>query len=135
MSKSLGNAIYLSDAADVVVKKVMSMYTDEKHLRVEDPGNIEGNTVFAYLDIFDPEHSKVEELKLHYQKGGLGDVVLKKRLIEVLNTFLEPIRIKRLEYAKDIDQIVNIAVEGSAKVREIAASTMQEVRQAIKLIY
>jgi tryptophanyl-tRNA synthetase len=135
MSKSLGNAIYLSDAADIVAKKVMSMYTDEKHLRVEDPGTIEGNTVFAYLDIFDPEHAQVQELKLHYQKGGLGDVVLKKRLIDVLNSFLEPIRTKRLAFAKDMDHVLNIAIKGSAKVHEIAALTMQEVKDAIKLIY
>ena len=135
MSKSLGNAIYLSDSADVVAKKVMSMYTDPNHLHVQDPGSIEGNTVFAYLDIFDPEQAQVQELKLHYQKGGLGDVTLKKRLIEVLNIFLEPIRVKRLEYAKNMDHVLSIALQGSAKVHEIAGLTMQEVREAIKLMY
>jgi len=95
MSKSLGNAIYLSDSADEVAKKVMQMYTDPDHIRVSDPGKVEGNTVFTYLDIFDPDTQEVAQLKQQYQKGGLGDVVLKKRLIEVLNAFLDPIRERR----------------------------------------
>lgn len=135
MSKSLGNAIYLSDSADVVAKKVMNMYTDPNHVRVQDPGTVEGNTVFAYLDIFDPEQDQVGELKLHYQKGGLGDVILKRRLIEILDHFLEPIRTKRIEYAKDMNQVLHIALEGTEKVKAVAHQTMQEVKQAIKLVY
>src|SRR5439155_15265304 len=88
MSKSLGNAIFLSDSADVVVQKVMQMYTDPGHVRASDPGNIEGNVVFMYLDVFDPDKQEVAKLKEQYQRGGLGDVVVKKRLIEILNTFL-----------------------------------------------
>lgn len=135
MSKSLGNAIYLSDTADVVAQKVMKMYTDPNHLRVQDPGRVEDNTVFAYLDIFDPEQDQVAELKAHYQKGGLGDVLVKKRLIEVLNTVLEPIRIKRMEYAQDMQQILNIALQGTEKVKAVAQQTMSEVKNAINLLY
>lgn len=135
MSKSLGNAIYLSDSADVVAKKVMSMYTDPNHLKVEDPGTVEGNTVFDYLDIFDPAQNEVGELKLQYQKGGLGDVVLKKRLATVLNDMLEPIRHKRSEYDKDLNAVLNIALEGSEKVYAIAQQTMRQVKEAIKLVY
>lgn len=135
MSKSLGNAIYLSDPADVVAKKVMSMYTDPNHLKVSDPGKVEGNTVFTYLDVFDADTAEVEKLKEHYKRGGLGDVVLKKRLIEVLNTMLEPIRMRRAECAQDKQYAMQIVKEGTAKVQEIAKKTMQEVRQAITLNY
>lgn len=135
MSKSLGNAIYLADSADVVAQKVMKMYTDSTHLRVQDPGKIEGNTVFAYLDIFDPEQDKVAALKVQYQKGGLGDVVLKKRLIQVLNTFLEPIRTKRMAYEKDMEYVLSIALKGTEKVKLVAQQTMHQVKQAIKLVY
>lgn len=135
MSKSLGNAIYLSDGADTVAKKVMTMYTDPDHIRVEDPGKIEGNTVFAYLDVFDPDKEGVELLKAQYQKGGLGDVKVKKHLIEVLNDFLNPIRERRQEFAKDIDAVMSIALSGSQEVRDIGSKTMQEVRKAISLDY
>jgi len=133
MSKSLGNAIFLSDDADTVAKKVMKMYTDPGHVRVEDPGKVEGNTVFSYLDIFDSNKDEVEELKNHYQKGGLGDVLLKKRLIEVLNGFLEPIRTKRKEYEQDTGEVMKILFDGTEVARETAQQTMKEVREAMKL--
>jgi len=135
MSKSLGNAIFLSDDADTVAKKVMTMYTDPDHIRVEDPGKIEGNVVFTYLDVFDPDKEKVQELKDHYQKGGLGDVKVKRYLTEVLNTFLEPIRTRRLEFAKDPQAVLDIAFKGSQEVREIGAQTLKEVKTAIGLEY
>ncbi|MFC1841882.1 tryptophan--tRNA ligase [Candidatus Dependentiae bacterium] len=135
MSKSLGNAIFLSDSADQVAKKVMTMYTDPDHIRVEDPGKIEGNVVFTYLDAFDPDKEKVQELKDQYQRGGLGDVKVKKYLIEVLNNFLDPIREKRKELAKDPKYVMDIALKGSKEVREIAANTMKEVRHVICLDY
>ena len=135
MSKSLGNAIYLSDPADVIAKKVMSMYTDPTHLKVTDPGRIEGNTVFAYLDVFDPRVLEVEELKAHYQRGGLGDVVLKKRLIEVLEGVIAPIRERREQYKKDKDMVLAIVKEGTERTREAAEITMKEIRHAMKLDY
>lgn len=135
MSKSLGNAIYLSDPTDIVAKKVMSMYTDPTHLKVTDPGKVEGNTVFAYLDIFDSRKEEVEALKEHYRKGGLGDVVLKRRLIEVLEAFLKPIRERRLEIAADKDAVMKMLQEGSERTRHVAANTMKEVRYAMKLDY
>jgi tryptophanyl-tRNA synthetase len=135
MSKSLGNAIYLSDATDVVTKKVMSMYTDPEHLHVADPGKVEGNTVFTYLDIFDPEKAEVERLKEHYTRGGLGDVVLKRRLIGVLEAFLTPIRTRRAEFAQDRAQVMNIVHEGTARAEATAAQTLREVKQAMKLNY
>ena len=135
MSKSLGNAIFLKDDADTVSKKVMSMYTDPGHIRVEDPGKIEGNTVFSYLDVFDPDKDEVQKLKDHYQRGGLGDVKVKKRLIDVLNNFLEPIRIKRKEFEKDPAAVMKIILDGTAHTRKVAVQTMGEVRKALKLDY
>ena len=135
MSKSLGNAIYLSDSPDELAAKVMKMYTDPDHLRVEDPGRIEGNTVFSYLDLFDSNTAEVEELKAHYQRGGLGDVKVKRRLIEVLNAFLDPIRAKRAEYAKDPQAVMRIVLDGTRKTREVAAQTMREVRNVMHLNY
>jgi tryptophanyl-tRNA synthetase len=135
MSKSLGNAIYLSDSADEVAQKVMKMYTDPSHVHVNDPGKVEGNTVFTYLDIFDPNKNEVAQLKEHYQRGGLGDVVLKKRLIEVLNSFLEPIRKKRTEFAKDPKMILQMLLEGSEKTKAVAEKTMEEVRSVMYLNY
>ena len=135
MSKSLGNAIFLCDSADEVAKKVMGMYTDPKHIRVEDPGNIEGNTVFAYLDVFDPDKKMVEAMKAHYQRGGLGDVKVKKRLIEVLNTFLDPIRERRNTFAKNPEHVMSILFEGTQKAREVANATMKDVRKAMCLDY
>jgi len=135
MSKSLGNAIFLSDSSDELSKKVMTMYTDPDHVRVEDPGKIEGNVVFTYLDAFDPDKAKVQELKDHYQKGGLGDVKVKRYLIDVLNNMLDPIRARRKELEKDPDAVMDIALQGSEKVREIAMQTMKEVKAAICLNY
>lgn len=135
MSKSLNNAIHLSDDADVVKKKVMSMYTDPNHIHVSDPGKVEGNTVFTYLDIFDHNKNEIQELKEHYQRGGLGDVVLKKRLIDVLNNFLDPIRKKRAELQKDPEEVMRIALKGSDKVQEVAAVTLQQVKEVMKITY
>jgi tryptophanyl-tRNA synthetase len=135
MSKSLGNAIYLSDAADIVTHKVMKMYTDPNHLHVHDPGQVEGNTVFMYLDVFDPDTDAVKLLKEKYQVGGLGDVVLKKRLIDVLNAFLEPIRVRRKQLEADASFVMNCVREGTDKVRNVAQQTMHEVRAAMKLDY
>ncbi|AZP90005.1 tryptophan--tRNA ligase [Pediococcus acidilactici] len=135
MSKSLNNAIYLADDADTIQKKVMSMYTDPQHIRVEDPGHIEGNTVFTYLDIFDPDKEKVQELKDHYQAGGLGDVKIKRYLNEVLQAELKPIRGRRESYAADLAGVYQILEEGSQKANAIANQTLSEVREAIGLNY
>ena len=135
MSKSLDNAIYLSDSADTIAEKVMKMYTDPDHIHVNDPGKVEGNVVFSYLDIFDPEAEVVEELKTHYRRGGLGDVKLKRRLIDVLYTLIGPIRERREQFAQDPQAVMNIALEGSDKVRQVAAQTMDEVRRVMRLDY
>lgn len=135
MSKSLGNCIYLSDPADVVAKKVKGMYTDPNHLRVEDPGKVEGNPVFAYLDAFDPDKAGLEEVKAHYQRGGLGDSVVKKRLLEALEAFLGPVRKKREEYAKDPQGVMKLVLNGTARARETTAATLREVRKAMFLDY
>lgn len=144
MSKSLGNCIYLSDPADEVRKKVMSMYTDPAHIQVSDPGHIEGNTVFTYLDAFcRPEHferylsdyANLDELKAHYQRGGLGDVKVKKFLNNILQEELEPIRLRRKEYEKDIPEIYRILKEGSDEARSIAAQTLSEVKSAMGIQY
>lgn len=135
MSKSLGNAIYLSDDEDTIQKKVMSMYTDPEHIRVEDPGHIEGNTVFTYLDIFDPDQQKVQELKDQYQTGGLGDVKIKRYLNEVLQNELRPIRERREKFAADIPGVYQILKEGSQKANQIAEQTLKEVRDAIGINY
>jgi len=135
MSKSLNNAIFLSDPVDTVTKKVKGMYTDPDHLRVEDPGKVEGNPVFIYLDAFDPEKDKLEELKAHYQRGGLGDSVVKKRLTEVLLAFLEPIRKRREEYAQDKSAVMKIVLEGTQKAAGVADATLREVRKSMCLDY
>ncbi len=135
MSKSLGNAISLSDTQDIVVKKVRSMYTDPDHVHINDPGKVEGNTVFSYLDIFDPNKEEVFALKQHYRKGGLGDMVLKKRLADVLDSVLEPIRIKRKEFEQDPEYVYKVLKEGSEKTEAVAAQTMSEVKEAMKLNY
>jgi tryptophanyl-tRNA synthetase len=135
MSKSLGNAIYLSDSKDVVHKKVMSMYTDPHHIHVSDPGHVEGNVVFMYLDIFDSDLNEVARLKERYQAGGLGDVVLKKRLSEILNNFLDPIRKKRAEVEQDNQWLLDSALKSTEKVRFKAQETMQLVKHALKLVY
>lgn len=135
MSKSLGNCIYLSDDADTVRKKVMSMYTDPNHIHVEDPGQVEGNMVFTYLDIFDPDKEEVSRLKQHYQAGGLGDVKIKRYLNEVLEAQLAPIRKRREEYAKDVASVYQMLKEGSAKANAVAEQTLAEVRAAIGVNY
>ena len=144
MSKSLGNCIYLSDTADEVKKKVMGMYTDPDHLRVEDPGKVEGNTVFTYLDAFCrpehfaaylPEYASLDELKAHYRRGGLGDVKVKRLLIAVLNEVLDPIRERRRHYEARIGEVYAMLEEGSRKAREAAAVTLDDVRKAMKINY
>ena len=144
MSKSLGNCIYLSEEPDDIKKKVMSMFTDPDHLRIEDPGKIEGNTVFTYLDAFvKPEHfeeflpdyANLDELKDHYRRGGLGDVKVKKFLNSVLQTTLEPIRNRRHEYEKNIDYVYEVLRKGSEKAEETAANTLHEVKEAMKINY
>ena len=144
MSKSLGNCIYLSDSADEVKKKVMGMYTDPDHLRVEDPGKVEGNTVFTYLDAFSrpehfqrylPDYASLDELKAHYRRGGLGDVKVKKFLIAVLNETLEPIRERRKQYEGRIEEVYEILRKGSEHARATAAQTLGEVRHAMRIDY
>ncbi len=135
MSKSLGNCIFLSDTDEEIEKKVMQAFTDPNHLKIEDKGSVEGNVVFTYLDAFDEDKKAVAELKEQYQKGGLGDVTIKKRLIKVLIDFITPIRTRREELAKDKKAILNILKEGTEKARVEARKTMQEVRQALKIDY
>ena len=135
MSKSLNNAIYLADDADTLRKKVMSMYTDPTHVHVEDPGHVEGNMVFTYLDIFADDKGKVAELKAQYQHGGLGDVKIKRYLNEVLEGVLAPIRQRRQEFAQDMGAVYDILKEGSARANEVANQTLAEVRRAIGVNY
>ena len=135
MSKSMNNAIFLGDSEDELLKRVMSMYTDPGHLKVHDPGKVEGNMVFSYLDVFDTNIEKVAELKAQYEKGGLGDVVIKKYLFQVLNELLTPIRNRRNELAKNKDHIMQILLSGTHQAREVACKTMKEVKEAMHLIY
>lgn len=135
MGKSLGNAIYLSDPADVISQKVMSMFTDPNHIRANDPGKVEGNPVFSYLDAFDPDKDALEEMKAHYRLGGLGDVKVKKHLIVILESFLKPIRIRREEFAKDHAEVLNVLRRGTQNARAIAAQTMNEVRKVMGINY
>lgn len=144
MSKSLGNCIYLSDSADEVCRKVKTMYTDPTHLQVSDPGHLEGNTVFTYLDAFStdeqvkaycPDYNSLAEMKEHYTRGGLGDMKCKKLLMSVLHDTLEPIRQRRAEYEKDIPAVYDILKKGCEVARETAAATMDEVRRAMKINY
>ena len=144
MSKSLGNCIYLSDSYEDVRKKVMSMFTDPDHLRVEDPGKVEGNTVFTYLDAFCrpehfaeflPDYANLDELKDHYRRGGLGDVKVKKFLNSIIQEHLEPIRARRHEFEQDIPGVYKILKEGSEKAREVAAATLADVRKAMRIDY
>lgn len=135
MSKSLGNCIYLSDDAETVKKKVMSMYTDPNHIHVEDPGQVEGNTVFTYLDVFDPDKDTVAQLKEDYQKGGLGDVKIKRYLNKVLEAELAPIRERRQKYAENLDAVYDMLYQGSQKANQVADQTLQEVRDAIGFNY
>ena len=144
MSKSLGNCIYLSDEPEDIRKKVMSMFTDPNHLRVEDPGQVEGNPVFIYLDAFSkpehfaeflPDYQNLEELKAHYQRGGLGDVKVKKFLNNVLQAELEPIRTRRKIWEQKLPEVLEILKQGSAVAEAKAASTLADVRKAMKINY
>lgn len=135
MSKTLGNCIYLSDSEEISQKKIMKMFTDPEHIRVEDPGKVEGNPVFTYLDAFGSDKTKIQELKDHYQRGGLGDVIVKRYLNEVLQEFLTPIRKRREEYAKDPAQVMEILKKGTEKARGTAAQTLFEVRAAMGINY
>ncbi|EFR45215.1 tryptophan--tRNA ligase [Streptococcus pseudoporcinus] len=137
MSKSLGNGIYLSDDADTVKKKVMSMYTDPNHIKVTDPGQIKGNMVFHYLDIFgrEEDQAEIQAMKEHYQKGGLGDVKTKRFLLDILDRELTPIREKRLEYARDMGEVFRMLEKGSQKAQKVAAQTLSEVKSAMGINY
>lgn len=135
MSKSLNNGIYLADSYEEMKAKVMKMYTDPDHIRVEDPGKIEGNVVFAYLDVFTKDKQKVEEMKAHYQKGGLGDVAVKMYLVEVLDEILKPIREKREELAKNPEEVYKMLAIGSEKARAKAQETLEEVKDAMQINY
>lgn len=135
MSKSLGNAIYLSDEADVIQKKVMSMFTDPNHIRVEDPGCVENNAVFTYLDAFCKDKDTLEEMKAHYRRGGLGDVKVKRYLNEILQAELEPIRARRKELEKNKDYLYEVLRKGSDNARAVAAQTLSEVRDAMGIEY
>ena len=144
MSKSLGNCIYLSDEPEDIKKKIMSMYTDPNHLRMQDPGKVEGNPVFIYLDAFSrpehfaeflPEYQNLDELKAHYQRGGLGDVKIKKFLNAVMQAELEPIRNRRKEWEQRLPEVVEILKEGSAVAEKTAAATLANVRKAMRIDY
>ena len=144
MSKSLGNCIYLSDEPEDIKKKIMSMYTDPNHLRVQDPGKVEGNPVFIYLDAFSrpehfaeflPEYQNLDELKAHYQRGGLGDVKIKKFLNAVMQAELEPIRTRRKEWEQRLPEVVEILKEGSAVAEQTAAATLADVRKSMRIDY
>lgn len=144
MSKSLGNCIYLSDSADEIKRKVMGMYTDPNHLKVSDPGNTKDNPTFIYLDAFCtdehfkrylPEYADLDEMKVHYERGGLGDMKVKKFLNAVLQEVLEPIRVRREEFAKDIPAVWDILYKGSVEARKVAAETLSNVRKAMKIDY
>ena len=135
MSKSLGNAIYLSDTADELAAKVKQMYTDPTHIRVEDPGHVEGNVVFTYLDIFDQDKAQVQLLKDQYTAGGLGDMKLKRYLMEVLEAEFAPIRERRAQYAQDIPAVLRMLRDGSERANAVAEATMAEVRHAIGVDY
>lgn len=134
MSKSLNNCIYLSDDSETVRKKVMSMYTDPNHIRVEDPGDTKNNPVFIYLDALCKDRAKFQEMKEHYERGGLGDVACKKYLYQVLEELLEPIRQKRKYYEEHLDEVKEIYRKGSLAARENAKATLKRIRQAIGII-
>ena len=144
MSKSLGNCIYLSDSADEIKRKVMGMYTDPNHIKVTDPGDTKNNPTFIYLDAFSneehfqrylPEYANLEEMKAHYERGGLGDMKVKKLLNAVMQETLEPIRLKREEFAKDLPAVWEMLKEGSEAAREVAAQTLSEVKRAMRINY
>lgn len=144
MSKSLGNCIYLSDDEKTAQQKIMNMYTDPTHIKISDPGHLEGNTVFTYLEAFSkpedfakylPEYKNLDELKEHYTRGGLGDVKIKRFLNSIVQAELEPIRARRREYEKDIAAVYDILKAGSDKAREVAEATLQDVKNAMQINY
>jgi len=135
MGKSLGNCIFLSDSPDEVKRKVFEAYTDPGHIKIDDPGQIEGNMVFIYLDAFASDRKKVQELKEHYRRGGLGDVAVKNYLVEVLENFLAPIRVKRKELEKDPAEVMKILKRGTERARLVAAQTLEDVKEAMGIIY
>ncbi|GMA70117.1 tryptophan--tRNA ligase [Leuconostoc litchii] len=135
MSKSLNNGIFLSDDADTLAKKVKSMYTDPLHVNIADPGHVEGNVVFTYLDIFDSDKQRVQDLKDQYTAGGLGDMKIKRHLIDVMEAEMAPIRQRRAEYAKDIPAVLKMLQEGSARANAVAEETMKDVRRVMGLNY
>ncbi|MEM5297188.1 tryptophan--tRNA ligase [Burkholderia sp. JPY481] len=135
MSKSLGNAIALGATPDEITKAVNNMYTDQNHLRVSDPGQVEGNVVFAFLDAFEPDVQKVDELKSHYRRGGLGDSVIKRVLNERLQSLIEPIRTRRRELEEDPAEVLAILRRGTMRAREVAGETLSEVKSALGLTY
>ena len=144
MSKSLGNCIYLSEDPKDVEKKIMSMYTDPLHIQVSDPGHVEGNTVFTYLDAFCrpehfekylPDYANLDELKAHYTRGGLGDVKIKRFLNKVMQEELEPIRARRKEYEKDMEAVYEILRVGCENARAVAAQTLDDVKKAMRIDY
>lgn len=135
MGKSLGNCIYLKDDAETVRKKIMSMYTDPNHIRVEDPGDTKNNVVFKYLEIYGRDQKRVAEMKAHYEKGGLGDVACKKYLIEEMEAFLSPIRERRKYYEEHMDEVLKIFEEGTKRARKVAAETLKRIRKAVGVEY
>jgi tryptophanyl-tRNA synthetase len=135
MSKSLGNTILLSDSDNTIAHKVMEMYTDPNHVRIQDPGTVEGNVVFAYLDIFDPAKKEIMKLKDEYRSGGLGDVVLKKRLTEILQKLIQPIRERRNEFSKDPAAVKKMLRDGTERARIVVRETLREVKHAMKIDY
>lgn len=135
MSKSLGNTIYLADSPDDIEKKVMSMFTDPNHININDPGNTKDNPVFIYLDAFGKDKEKISAMKVHYEKGGLGDVKVKRYLNEVLQEFLEPIRTKREAFQKDLSAVYKIAFDGSEEADLLTSQTLKNVKKAMKINY
>ncbi len=134
-SKSLNNGIYLADSDEEIKRKVMAMYTDPGHIKVDDPGQVKGNVVFTYLDAFDPNKKEIEKLKAQYKKGGLGDVAIKKRLIDVLINLTKPMRERREKLARDPKKVMKILEQGSAEAKKVAAQTMAEVKKAMTINY
>ena len=135
MSKSLGNAIMLGDTTDDIRKKVNAMFTDPNHLRIEDPGTVDGHVVFLILSFFDPNQAELNELKAKYTRGGLGDGVLKKRLVEILDHLIAPMRERRLKYGADLTFVRQILKDGTSEARQVAALKMDEMKRAMMLVY
>ena len=135
MSKSIGNAIFLSDSTDEIRRKVYSMFTDPKHLKIEDPGVVEGNVVFMFLDFFDPNKEELESLKAHYRHGGLGDGQLKRRLVDILDSLIKPMRTRRQEYASDLSYVRQILQDGTSNARRVVSNKVDMAKRAMNLIH